>query len=208
MHVFEAVATWAAGDSHSVWPRHNAAGSSSDPSAGSPAASRSPSCGPYEAVDSNGFHGNSEGFGPGLRTQPRNGLTHSCQSGTHSLDWGALSADGASPNAGSIPALEQLLPLVRFPLMGDAQLDALKRHPLAACPSNLLRELLLEAAACHEAGEVGSDLHHTPCSWPLLLDRFDIAHGSPPPPLVNKPPRPAPGRKLDERLRAACRAGD
>lgn len=87
------------------------------------------------------------------------------------------SADGNSPNAGSHssagmngssdgsadggtggahpdpdPALDQLLPLVRFALMTDEELAALAVHPLRYS-STVLSDLLTEAQLCHQVEE-------------------------------------------------------
>lgn len=59
------------------------------------------------------------------------------------------------------PALDQLLPLVRFPLMSGRHLAALERHPLARV-SAMLRELLEEARKCHAAEEALQRQQQTP----------------------------------------------
>ena len=53
-----------------------------------------------------------------------------------------------------LPALDQLLPLVRFPLMDNAQLATLWGHPLVTLPGCTLQALLQEAADWHDSNEV------------------------------------------------------
>lgn len=65
------------------------------------------------------------------------------------------SADGSSGDLADTlpdPALDQLLPLVRFPLMSDEELAALADHPLRH-KSVVLSDLLTEAHLCHAAEE-------------------------------------------------------
>lgn len=76
--------------------------------------------------------------------------------GTASIDGG--SACGSSGDMSDLrdtlpdPALDQLLPLVRFPLMSDDELAALAAHPLRH-KSVVLADLLAEAQLCHAADE-------------------------------------------------------
>ena len=59
------------------------------------------------------------------------------------------SNSGGSPESGrELAEIEQALPLIRFPLMSEAELDAIASHPLA-CTCGLLAELLAEARAAH-----------------------------------------------------------
>ena len=61
-------------------------------------------------------------------------------------------APGAgSPLARAPQQLESLLPLVRFPLMTDDELDSVRSHP-ASTSSPLLRELVVEAAEARVEG--------------------------------------------------------
>ena len=76
--------------------------------------------------------------------------------------WRRTVCCGQEPPSGSAdhgtPALEQelekLLPLVRFPVMSDAELDAVTRHELGK-RSALLRELLTEASEARRSVAAG-----------------------------------------------------
>ncbi len=64
------------------------------------------------------------------------------QSGSRSIG-----SDSAGPQR-ELAEVELALPLIRFPLMSEAELDAIAVHPLARS-SRLLSELLAEARAAH-----------------------------------------------------------
>ena len=57
--------------------------------------------------------------------------------------------------------VEQALPLIRFPLMSEAELDAIAVHPLARS-SRLLCELLAEARAAHADAARAQELQVRP----------------------------------------------
>ncbi|KAK9823236.1 hypothetical protein WJX72_001265 [[Myrmecia] bisecta] len=69
------------------------------------------------------------------------------------MKWACCSA-GDSPEeacrwARPMACIERMLPLIRFPLMSDQELQEVRRHPLVSC-SAVLQELLLEASHSRE----------------------------------------------------------
>ena len=64
--------------------------------------------------------------------------------------------------------IEKALPLIRFPLMSEADLDIVGAHPLIrSC--RLLKELLAEARASHADAARAEELQVSPCRKSPLL---------------------------------------